>query len=166
MIDKELKANIKKTKEFITLWVKFHDLYKSATEKGAITHEEEVIFLETKTHITNKYKALKDTLKLNGQVKEDEAMDVMSHVLSLQGMGTISDDVLERIESSWKHSHAFLSDILKKLENQDREMAKRSVLLEFLKRVLSNRVVQFIILIFSVFFMFYFFNILIKLFFQ
>ena len=163
MIDRELKANIKKTKEFIVLWVKFHDLYKSAIKKEAITQEEEAIFLETKLHITNKYKALKDALKLPEPDVKDEAIDVMSHVLSLQGMTTISDDALDGIENSWRHSYAFLNDMLKNLEQKDKELGKRSVLLEAVNRMLSKKAVQLVILILGVFITFCLISLLIQI---
>jgi len=146
MVDKQLKSNIKKTKDFTTLWVKFHDHYKSATKKNAITQEEESLFLETKSLITDKYKALKDSLRLNSS-GDDEVRDVISHVLSLKSMAAMSDKASERLENSWRHSHVFLNKILKDLEGQNRQLAKEKHSFEFLKKIFSKKINQILALI-------------------
>lgn len=164
MVDKQLKSNIKKTKDFTTLWVKFHDHYKSATKKNAITQEEESLFLETKSLITGKYKALKGSLRLNDS-RDDEMRDVISHVLSLKSMATMSDKAFERIENSWRHSHVFLNKMLKDLEGQNRQLAEKKCSFEFLKKIFSKRINQvlvFMLIIFIIFIMTYILTIAIK----
>ena len=62
MVSKDLELKIKRVKEFMQLWIKFHDLYKDALSDGVITPEEESNFLETKSLIARKYQALKELL--------------------------------------------------------------------------------------------------------
>ena len=151
MTDKEIRANIKKTKAFIGLWVKFHDLYKNATKSKNITREDEKVFLETKSLIADKYKALKHSLQLNTS-SSNEMMDVISRVLSLKGVSTMSDKALEKIERNWNHSYVFLNKILKDLENKIKEALKA-------KPVFS--VYHMVILVLLIFIMFYSVNLLI-----
>jgi len=161
MVDKQLKSNIKKANDFIVLWVKFHDHYKSAAKKNAITQEEESLFLETKSLITDKYKDLKDSLRLNSS-RDDEMRDVISHVLSLKSMATISDKAFERIENSWRHSHVFLNKMLKDLEGQNRQLAEKKRSFEFLKKIFSKKIYQILALIFIIFIMTYLMTVAIK----
>src|SRR3972149_6376919 len=83
MIDKELEKKIKQIKEFMELWVKFHELYKSATKNRVISPDEEKAFLETKSLIARKYQALMDNLNIE-PTAEDKTMDIISQVLSLE----------------------------------------------------------------------------------
>jgi len=160
MVNKELKSNIKKTQVFISLWVKFHDLYNKAAKKGAITREEEKIFRETKSLLSNKYEALKHALNIN-RSQDSEMMDVISHVLSLKGMEAMSDKELRKIERNWEHSHVFLNKILKTLEKEGRELAKKKPVVEFSKVVFSGKLIQFAALVIVVFIMMLGLNILI-----
>ena len=100
MIDKELEEKIKKTKEFMELWIKFHNLYKEALKDKVVDPEEEKAFLETKSLIARKYQALTDLLKITPST-EDKTIDVISQVLSLQSISTLSDVQLEEIDNGW-----------------------------------------------------------------
>jgi lipid II:glycine glycyltransferase (peptidoglycan interpeptide bridge formation enzyme) len=154
MTEKELKTNIKKTRDFIDLWVTFHDLYKNATKKEAITQEEENLFLETKSLVAKKYTDLKDSLQ-SRLAADDKTPDVISHVLSLKGVAAVSDEVLQRIEQSWNHSHDVLNRISTHLEEEEEESSKKRRLSQKTKGIFSHRAVQVVILIATVFVLFY-----------
>jgi hypothetical protein len=162
MSEKELKANIKKARDFLALWVKFHSLYKDATKKEAITQEEEDVFLETKTLLGQRYKALKGSLNL-GRSSDDEMKDVISHLLSLKGMAAMSDEALRKIEESWNHSYVFLNKLLKDLEGQTQVYSNKRPFIEFLKRLFSKKAAQLIVLILLIFIMFYAVNVALQI---
>jgi len=165
MVDKRLKTKIKNTKDFVTLWLKFHNLYKDATKKGAITQEQEDLFLDTKSLITDRYKDLRDSLSLDSS-NRDETMDVVSHVLSLKSMAAISDEAFRKIEESWQHSYTFLNNILNDLKSKDEELARKRSVFEFSKRIFDKKAVQIILLVFVVFILAYILNVIIGLFSQ
>lgn len=154
MTVRELQGNIRKTKDFTSLWVKFHDLYNSASKKKAITQEEEDIFLETKSLVTGRYEDLKRALKIN-RATDGEMRDVISHVLSLKSMAAMSDKALEKIEEGWKHSHVFLNNILKILERRSEELAQKKRFPELAKRVFSSKIIQIVALVTVIFVMMY-----------
>jgi len=154
MTVKELQGNIKKTKDFTSLWVKFHDLYNSASRKEAITQDEEDIFLETKSLVTGRYEDLKGALKIN-RAADGEMRDIISRVLSLKSMAAMSDKALEKIEESWKHSHVFLNNILKVLERRSAELAQKRKFPELAKRFFSSKITQLAVLVAVVFVMMY-----------
>jgi len=163
MVNRQLRDNIKKTKTFISLWGKFHGLYNnSAAGKETITQEEEKIFLETKSLITNRYEALKAALKINRAV-DSEMMDVISHVLSLKGMAAISDKAREKIEKNWQHSNVFVSNMLKDLEAQSQRLSEKNYIAEFLKKVFSKKIIQVVVIVVAVFLLMSLLNIIVRL---
>ena len=163
MTEKDLKTNIKNTRDFIDLWGKFHDLFQSASRREAITREEENLFLETKSLVADKYTSLKGFLK--PYLAADEGtMDVIADVLSLKGMTTISDDALRRIEQNWDHSRDVLNRISKQLEAEGYAASRAKRLKRAAQRIASLRIVQIVILVLLIFVMFCGVNIVIGLF--
>lgn len=154
MPDKNTKAQIRQTKDFIELWVKFHDLYKNATKKETITEEEEALFLETKSLIADKYSKLKDSLG-SKRGRDNEMLDVISHVLSLKGMSAMSDKVLNKIDRSWDHSYVVLNKMLKDLEDENTKMPAERPVLKFLTGLFYMKIVQIPIIGLLIFIMFY-----------
>ena len=127
MINPELEEKIKKTKEFMELWLKFRELYTKALKKEAIHAEEEMTFLETKSLIARKYQALMDRLEMEPSM-DDKTFDVISQVLSLQSVSSISDVQIQEIETGWHRSFMFLNKLLGTLENQKETLARISPL--------------------------------------
>ena len=127
MVDPELEEKIKKTKEFMELWMKFRQLYSKALHKEAIFPEEETTFLETKSLIARKYQALMDRLDLEPSM-DDKTFDVISQVLSLQGVSSLSDVQIQEVESGWHRSFIFLNKLLGTLENQKETLSRISPL--------------------------------------
>ena len=137
MIDKEIEEKIKKTKEFMELWIKFHNLYKEALKDKVVDPEEEKAFLETKSLIARKYQALTDLLKITPST-EDKTIDVISQVLSLQSISTLSDVQLEEIDNGWHHSNIFLNKLLGSLENRKETLSKVNPLSVLLPKIFSG----------------------------
>ena len=125
MIDRDLELKIKRLKEFMQLWVKFHDMYKSALSRETISPEEEKTFLETKSLIARKYQALKDFLGIESPY-DDKTFDVIAQLLSLKSVAAISDLSLHKIEYDWHNSYVLLNKLLGELENQREALLKVS----------------------------------------
>ena len=128
MIDRDIEDKIKKTKEFMELWMKFHNLYKEASKKETIDPQEEDTFLDTKSLIARKYQALIDLLGMTQSLEQDRTFDVISQVLSLQGVSTLSEVQIQEIENGWHQSYLALNKILGSLENRKEALAKISSL--------------------------------------
>lgn len=149
MVNPELEEKIKKTKEFMELWIKFRELYTKALKKEAIHAEEEMAFLETKSLIARKYQALMDRVGMEPSM-EDKTFDVVSQVLSLQGVSSLSDIQTQEIEKGWHRSFMFLNKLLGTLENQKETLAHVSPLSVWgpkLKTVLAKKRVRLALLI-------------------
>ena len=149
MINPELEEKIKKTKEFMELWLKFHELYTGALKKEAIHAEEEMAFLETKSLIARKYQALMDRLGMEPSM-DDKTFDVVSQLLSLQGVSSISDVQIQEIETGWHRSFMFLNKLLGTLENQKETLARISPLSIWIPRVkafLAKKRTRFILFV-------------------
>ena len=134
MRDKGLELKIKWLKEFMQLWIKFHDMYKNAVSRDTISPEEEKAFLETKSLIARKYQALKDSLEI-GSSYDDKTFDVISQVLSLKGVAAISDLSLHKIENDWHNSYIQLNKLLGELEGKQDALRKVSWLGRFANKL-------------------------------
>ena len=126
MIDRTLEVKIKKTKEFMELWMKFHTLYKQALKRETITAQDEDLFLETKSLIARKYQALKEFLNQPFLLEDEKTFDVISQLLSLQGVSALSDVQVQEIESDWQRSYLILNKVLGSLENQKEALGRIS----------------------------------------
>ena len=138
MIDRDVEDRIKKTKEFMELWMKFHTLYKEALKKETIDPQEEETFLETKSLIARKYQALIEFLKVSPALEQDRAIDVISQVLSLQGVSALSDDQIQEIENGWHQSYIALNKILGGLEARREVLSKVSPMSLLLPKIFST----------------------------
>ena len=146
MKDKRLEKKIKLLKEFMELWIKFHDLYKTALSKQSISPEEEKNFLETKSLIARKYQMLKDFLGIEPQT-DDRTFDVISQVLSLESVSTISDLGIKKIESDWHNSYIQLNKLLGELESKTEDLKSINTFVIFLRKLFVNPVVNMLLLI-------------------
>ena len=149
MVDPILEEKIKKTREFMELWMKFRELYSKALKKEAIHAEEEMAFLETKSLIARKYQALMDRLGMEPSM-DDKTFDVVSQVLSLQGVSSLSDVQTQEIENGWHRSFMFLNKLLGTLENQKETLAHVSPLSLWVpkaKAVLAKKRVRLTLLV-------------------
>lgn len=146
MKDKKLEKKIKYLKEFMELWIKFHDLYKNALSKQAISPEEEKNFLETKSLIARKYQMLKEFLNLEPS-SDDRTFDVISQVLSLEGVSTLSDLGMKKIESDWHNSYIQLNKMLGELESKTEELKLINTFGVFTRKIFVNPIFSLILLI-------------------
>jgi len=113
----DVRDSIARTKEFMQLWVKFHQLYVEAMNKTSITPEEEEAFLETKSIIARKFQALADSLSIDRSIT-DRTYDVINQILSLDSISTLSEPTLKKLENDWHESYISLNRIHGHLEAQ------------------------------------------------
>ena len=146
MVDKELELKIKRVKEFMQLWIKFHDLYKSSINRDTVSPEDEKNFLETKSLIARKYQALKDLVGITSSY-DDRTFDVVSQVLSLKGVAAISDLSLNKIENDWHNSYIQLNKLLGELEGRQDNLRKVSRIGLFANRLKHNPLANLALLI-------------------
>ena len=145
MKNKEIENKIKHLKEFMQLWMKFHDMYKDAISRETISPEDEKNFLETESLIARKYQALKSLFGMEPSY-EDRTYDVISQILSLKSVAAISDLSLDKIESDWHDSYLMLNKLLGELEGQQESLSKISRLGLIVKKISSNPLTSLLIL--------------------
>ena len=155
MRDKDLELKIKRVKEFMQLWIKFHDMYKSSISRDTISPEEEKTFLGTKSLIARKYQALRDLLGIDSSY-DDRTFDVISQVLSLKGVAAISDLGMHKIENDWHNSYIQLNKLLGELEGKQDALRKVSRAGRFINKITHNpyfNLLLIIIIIFGIYFL-------------
>ena len=146
MIDKELEKKIRQTKEFMQLWMKFHELFKSALKSDSISQQEEDDFLETKSKIARRYEALKNSIGPDSHY-DDRTFDVISQVLSLKSVVSVSDISLGKIESDWHNSYILLNRLLGDLESQKEDIRRVNPITALIRRLSGNPMINLILLI-------------------
>lgn len=146
MIDRNLESKVKHLKDFMQLWIKFHDMYKSAVNCETVTPEEEAAFLETKSLIARKYQALKDYLDINSSY-DDRTFDVILQVLSLKSVAAISDLSLRKIENDWHSSYIVLNKLLGELEGKQESLRRVSKTRLFLRDMATSPFINLVLLI-------------------
>lgn len=144
MIDRELELKIKRLKEFMQLWVKFHDMYKEALSRETITPEEEKTFLETKSLIARKYQALKNFIGIESSY-QDKTFDVIAQLLSLKSVAAISDLSLHKIEYDWHNSYVLLNKLVGELEGKRESLSKVSPIGHMVNTFLNNPITNLIL---------------------
>lgn len=150
MVSRELELKIKRLKEFMQLWVKFHDMYKDALSRETISPEEEKTFLETKSLIARKYQALKDFLGVESTY-EDRTFDVIAQLLSLKSVAAISDLSLNKIEYDWHNSYVLLNKLLGELEHQREVLLRVSRIDHTVKELAANPIANLILALLIIF---------------
>ena len=125
MTDKKIDRNIKKAKDFIESWKRFHSIFKGALSKAAVDKKKEEEFLLTKDLISVRYEELMD----DGGVKPARRVlksDSIYSVLSLDKFSTISDESLRNIDQQWRNSFELLEGILRRLERNKKRLGNFS----------------------------------------
>jgi len=121
MTVKAIDKNIKKTRDFLESWKRFHDIFESALSRSAINRKKEEEFLLTKDLISARYEELMDGIGVRPSRRVLESGSIYG-VLSLGELSSISDESLSNIKEQWKHSFELLEGILGRLERNKKRM--------------------------------------------
>lgn len=163
MVDRELERKLKGLKEFMQLWVKFHDFYKGAISRETISPEEENTFQETKALIEKRYHILRGSFEAGFEagLPPHYTFDMISQVLSLKSLAAISDLNLDKIETAWNNSYVQLNKLLGELEIKQQSLRKVSRLKLIIKSADTNlyaKIILAAIIILSVWLLINFFH--------
>ena len=126
MAEQKPKDALNKTKEFMQLWMKFHQLYEQSMDKTAIDPEEEKAFLETKSIIARKFQTLSDSMPID-RLTIDRTYDILNQILSLKSISTMSEHTLKKIENDWHQSYISLNRLLGHLEAAELSPPKKDI---------------------------------------
>ncbi|MBL7156668.1 MAG: hypothetical protein ISS92_00750 [Candidatus Omnitrophica bacterium] len=121
MVDKKLEENIKKTKEFIEIWNKFHRIFKNAISENHLTEGKEKEFLSIKSLVNSRYEDLMDSLEVK-PLGRFIISPFVYNVLSLEKLSIMSDEKLKIVDKDWKESSKFLDSLFNRLERKKRRI--------------------------------------------
>ena len=125
MTDKKIDHNIKKTKDFIESWKRFHNIFKGALLKAAVDKKKEEEFLLTKDLISVRYEELMDDVGVKPARRVLKSDSIYS-VLSLDKFSNISDESLRNIDRQWRNSFELLEELLCRLERNKKRLGNFS----------------------------------------
>lgn len=134
MKSQELENKIEALKEFIDLWIKFHNLYTEAVKNSATNPAAEKEFLDLKSLLARRYQALLDALNIQ-HTTEDRTFDVITQLLSLRDAVSISELQMQKIENDWHNSFISLNKWLGTLEHRQNTLAKVSATKIFMDKL-------------------------------
>lgn len=106
---------LNKTKDYIALWVEFHNVIMDAIKKEDFTKEEEDKFLEMKSKAAQKFQTLVDILSVDRETV-DRTYDVINQILSLKNAPKLSESLNKKLENDWHQVYITLNRLLGKLE--------------------------------------------------
>ncbi|MCQ9206828.1 MAG: hypothetical protein NG740_02975 [Omnitrophica bacterium] len=121
MIDRKLECDIKKTKEFIELWDKFHQIFKRTTSENHMSESKEKEILSTKNLVGLRYEDLMDTLGVRPLARFVMSPSV-HNILSLEKISIVSDKKLNALDRDWREALSFLKALLERLERKKRRI--------------------------------------------
>lgn len=121
MVDKKLETNIKKTKNFIEIWDKFHNIFKNAISENHISEDIEKELSSVRDLASLRYEDLMDSLG-GKPLKRFIKSPAIYNVLSFEGISIMSDERLATIGREWAESFNFLHALLERLERKKRRI--------------------------------------------
>ena len=138
MIDKKLESNIKKTKEFMEIWAKFHGIFKNTISENHVDSLIEEEFLSTKTLVSSRYEDLMDSLGMK-PLKRFISSPSIYDVLSIKGLSIMSDEKINEVKNNWDESDKFLKSLLSRLERKKRRIEGFNKFYLSLKRRIAGK---------------------------
>jgi len=121
MVDKNLEDNIKKTKDFIELWKKFHKVFRGTTSGSHINDEKELEFLNIKELAYSRYEDLMDSLGVKPLRRFIKSPSVYT-ILDIEKIAIMSDEKLKAVDKNWEGSWDFLNSLLQRLERNKKRL--------------------------------------------
>jgi hypothetical protein len=121
MKDKRLEANIKKAKDFLEIWKKFHNVFRNVFSGNTINKKEERHFLSTRELVNSRYDDLMDSLGVK-PIRRFITGEAVYSILSIEDLSVMSDEKLHMVERNWEESFTFLRSLLERLERKKRRI--------------------------------------------
>lgn len=121
MIDKSLEDSIKKTRHFIEIWNKFHDIFKKMISQNHVDGGKEKEFLSARELAGSRYEDLMDSLSVK-PIRRFVIGRAVFNVLSFDSVFAMSDEKLELFDKNWAESFVFLKELLDRLERKKRRI--------------------------------------------
>ncbi|MBL7155657.1 MAG: hypothetical protein ISS90_00765 [Candidatus Omnitrophica bacterium] len=121
MIDKTLETNIKKTKEFLEIWNKFHQIFENTISENHVDEEKVKEFTSVRDLVNSRYEDLMDSLGVK-PLKRFIMSPAMCSLLSLERISIMSDEKSKSVTRDWKESCEFLNSLKARLEKKKKRI--------------------------------------------
>jgi hypothetical protein len=138
MIDKKLEDNIKKARDFIEIWHKFHDIFKNTVSENHVGSDREREFLSVKDLVSSRYEDLMDSLGVK-PLRRFMLSPSVYNILSFEKISIMSDKRLDTIDNDWTESLKFLKVLLERLEKKKRRIGGFNRFAFVVKKSLTRR---------------------------
>lgn len=137
MIDKKLENNIKKARDFVEIWHKFHDIFKNTTSENHLGRDKEEEFLSVKNLVNSRYEDLMDSLKVK-PLRRFIISPSIYNILSCGEISIMSDKRLSGVRDDWAESFRFLKALLERLERKKERIGGFNRFAFMMKKIVLN----------------------------
>jgi len=138
MIDKKLEENIKKTRDFMDIWNKFHDIFRSTVSADHVDAEKEKEFLSIKSLVSSRYEDLMDSLGVK-PLRRFIINASAYNIFSIDKLSIMSDVKLAVFDRDWLESSSFLKTLYDRLGRKKRRIENFNKFAFVIKKGIKGR---------------------------
>lgn len=138
MVDRILEENIKKTRNFIEIWDKVHNIFKNAIAENHISKKKEAELSSARNLADSRYEDLMDSLGVK-PLKRFLMGPAVYNVLSFGNVSIMSDEKLSTVDKDWTESFKFLETLLERLERKKRRIGSFNKAAFVMRRFVRGR---------------------------
>src|SRR5712664_4130875 len=121
MRDRNLEKNIQRVEAFVESWKQLSQFLDRGFKGEPFAGEEEVAFLELKSHIVQEHELLIVTLA-NETERDDRALRLLNSVPSLSAFKALPEGMAKKIATEWHSTYLALQALLGRLRGREAQL--------------------------------------------
>jgi hypothetical protein len=146
MRDRNLEKNIQRVEAFVGSWKQLSQFLDRGFKGGEFASEEEVAFLELKSHIVQEHEVLIVTLAREIE-RDDRALRLLNTVPSLSSFRELPEGTAKKLATEWHSTYLALQAVLGRLRGRQAQLRSVSTLRVGMRNVFANPIVILLVMI-------------------
>lgn len=146
MRDRNLEKNIQRVEAFVESWRQLSQFLDRGFKGEPFAGEEEVAFLELKSHIVQEHELLIVTLATEVE-RDDRALRLLNSVPSLSAFKELPEGMAKKIATEWHSTYLALQAVLGRLRGRQAQLRGVSTLRVAMQNVLVHPLMILLIMV-------------------
>jgi len=146
MRDRNLEKNIERVEAFVESWKQLSQFLDRGFKGGEFAAEEEVAFLELKSHIVQEHEVLTVTLATEME-RDDRALRLLNSVPSLSSFREMPEGMAKKLATEWHGTYLGLQALLGRLRGRQAQLRSVSTVRVGMRNVFANPIVILLVMI-------------------
>ena len=146
MRDRNLEKNIQRVEAFVESWRQLSQFLDRGFKGEPFAGEEEVAFLELKSHIVQEHELLIVTLATEVE-RDDRALRLLNSVPSLSAFKELPEGMAKKIATEWHSTYLALQAVLGRLRGRQAQLLGVSTLRVAMQNVLVHPLMILLIMV-------------------